>query len=148
MQEVAYNSLLVNRRKEIHEKIGRAIESLYRQRREEFFEMLAYHYSKSGNLNKAYEYLKASADKALRNDATFEAVRFYKEAMQVLSQLPLTDANKREQIDLVLSMQVPWRRIGYSEDYLPTLRRREAFAEELGDEKKRVHIRSIKVTIM
>jgi class 3 adenylate cyclase/tetratricopeptide (TPR) repeat protein len=143
VQEVAYNSLLVNRRKEIHEKIGRAIESLYAQRLEEFYEMLAYHYSKSGNLNKAYEYLKASADKALRNDATFEAVRFYKEAMQVLSQLPRTDANEREQIDLVLYMQVPWRRIGYSEDYLPMLQKAEAFAEELGDEKKRVHIRSI-----
>ena len=59
VQEVAYNSLLINRRKEIHEKIGRAIESLYPQRLEEFCEMLAYHYSKSGNLNKAYEYLKA-----------------------------------------------------------------------------------------
>ena len=56
VQEVAYNSLLLNRRKEIHEKIGRAIESLYPQRLEEFCEMLAYHYSKSGNLPKAYEY--------------------------------------------------------------------------------------------
>ena len=88
VQEVAYNSLLINRRKEIHEKIGRAIESLYPQRLEEFCEMLAYHYSKSGNLAKAYEYLKESAKKAVRNDALFEAVRFYKEAMEVLSQLP------------------------------------------------------------
>ena len=115
VQEVAYNSLLINRRKEIHEKIGRAIESLYPQRLEEFCEMLAYHYSKSGNLAKAYEYLKESAEKAVRSDATFEAVRFYKEAMEVLSQLPQTDENKREQIELVLAMQVPVRRIGYSE---------------------------------
>ena len=46
------------------------------------------------------------------SDALFEAVRFYKEAMEVLSQLPQTDENKREQIDLVLAMQVPVRRIG------------------------------------
>ena len=143
VQEVAYNSLLINRRKEIHEKIGRAIESLYPQRLEEFCEMLAYHYSKSGNLAKAYEYLKESAKKAVRNDATFEAVRFYKEAMEVLSQLPQTDENKREQIELVLAMQGPWRRIGYSEDYLPMLQKAEALAEELGDDKKRLHIRSI-----
>jgi hypothetical protein len=44
-QEVAYNSLLQKRRKEIHEKIGRAIEELYAERIEEFYEMLAYHYS-------------------------------------------------------------------------------------------------------
>ena len=42
-QEVAYNSLLVKRRNEIHEKIGGAIEELYPERLEEFYEMLAYH---------------------------------------------------------------------------------------------------------
>ena len=78
----------------------------------------------------------------------FEAVRFYKEAMEVLSQLPPTDENKREQIDLVLSMQMPWRRIGFSEDYLPMLQKAEALAEELGDDKKRVHIRSILGTLL
>ncbi|MBI4963824.1 MAG: AAA family ATPase [Desulfomonile tiedjei] len=143
VQEVAYNSLLINRRKEIHERIGRAIESLYPQRLEEFCEMLAYHYSKSGNAAKAYEYLKASAEKTLRNDAAFEAVRFYKEAMEVLSHLPPTDENKKEQIDLVLAMQMPWRRIGYSEDYLPMLQKAEAMAEELGDERERQQIRSV-----
>jgi class 3 adenylate cyclase/tetratricopeptide (TPR) repeat protein len=143
VQEVAYNSLLINRRKEIHEKIGGAIESLYPQRLEEFCEMLAYHYSKSGNLSKAYEYLKQSAEKAVRSDALFEGVRFYKEAVEVLSQLLLTDENKKEQIDLVLAMQVPVRRMGYAGvDYLPMLQKAEALAEELGDDRKRLQIRS------
>ena len=143
VQEVAYNSLLIQRRKEIHEKIGRAIEQLYPERLEEFCEMLAYHYSKSGNPAKAYEYLKKSAEKAVRNDAVVEAVRFYREAMEVLCQLPPTEENQREQIGLVLSMQIPWRRIGYSEDYLPLLQKAEALAEELGDDKKSVHLRSV-----
>jgi class 3 adenylate cyclase/tetratricopeptide (TPR) repeat protein len=142
VQEVAYNSLLINRRKEIHEKIGRAIESLYPQRLEEFCEMLAYHYSKSGNVSKAYDYLKESAEKAVRKDALFEGIRFYNEAMQILYQLRQTGENKREQIALVLSMQGPWRRIGYSEDYLPMLQKAEALAEELGDNKKKLKIRS------
>jgi class 3 adenylate cyclase/tetratricopeptide (TPR) repeat protein len=142
VQEVAYNSLLINRRKEIHEKIGKAIEALYPNRLEEFCEMLAYHYSKSRNLAKAYEYLKASAEKALRNDALFETLRFYKDAIQMLSQMPLTDGSKGEEIELVLAMHAPWRRIGYSQDYLPMLQRAEALAEELGDDKKRALIRS------
>ncbi len=143
VQEVAYNSILINRRKEIHEKIGRAIETLYPTRLEEFYEMLAYHYSKSRNLTKAYEYLKSSAEKAVLNDATFEAVRFYKEAMEVLSHLPQADENKREQIDLVLAMQTPWRRIGISADYLPMLQKAETLAEELGDDNNSLHVRSI-----
>ena len=143
VQEVAYNSLLIQRRKEIHEKIGRAIEQLYPERLEEFCEMLAYHYSKSGDPAKAYEYLKKSAEKAVRNDAVVEAVRFYREAMEVLGQLPPTEENQREQIELVLSMQIPWRRVGYSEDYLPLLQKAEALAEALGDDKKSVQIRSV-----
>ena len=142
VQEVAYNSLLINRRKEIHEKIGQAIESLHAQRLEEFYEMLAYHYSKSGNLPKAYEYLKQAAGKAVQKDAPFEGLRLYKEAMGVLLKLPPTDENKKEQIELVLSMASPERRIGYSEDYLPWLQKAEALAEELGDIRKRLTIRS------
>ena len=52
-QEVAYDSLLLKRRKEIHTRIGRAIEELYAERLEEFYEMLAYHYSRSDSLEKA-----------------------------------------------------------------------------------------------
>jgi tetratricopeptide (TPR) repeat protein len=143
VQEVAYNSLLIQRRKEIHEKIGRAIEQLYPERLEEFCDMLAYHYSKSGNAVKGYEYLKRSAEKAIRNDAVFEALRFYREALEVLSQLPPSEENQREQIGLVLSMESPWRRVGFAEEYLPLLQKAEGLAEELGDEKKRVHIRSV-----
>ena len=54
-QEVAYNSLLLKRRKEIHEKIGRAIEQIYPDRLEEFYEMLALHYGQSENRGKAFE---------------------------------------------------------------------------------------------
>ncbi len=142
-QEVAYNSLLLKRRKEIHARIGRAIESLYPDRLEEFYEVLAYHYSKSGNPEKACRYLKESAEKAVRNDALFEGVRFYKEAIEVLSRLTQTDETKREQIELVLSMRVPAGRTGFSErGYLSLLQKAEALAEEVGDDKQKLRVRS------
>ncbi len=143
VQEVAYNSLLINRRKEIHEKIGRAIEQLYPARLEEFCEMLAYHYSKSVNLSKAYEYLKQAAGKAFRKDALFESLRLYKEAMKAILKLPPTEENRKEQIALVLTMSPPMSRIGYTEDYLPWLQKAEALAEELEDDRSRLSIRSL-----
>jgi class 3 adenylate cyclase/tetratricopeptide (TPR) repeat protein len=144
VQEVAYNSLLINRRKEIHGKIGLAIENLYPTRLEEFCEMLAYHYSRSANLAKASQYLKASAEKAFRNDAPLESIRFYKEAIQALSQMEQTDENKRKRIELALSMSTPVRRLGWSvNDYLPMLQEAEALAQELGDDKRRLRVRSI-----
>jgi predicted ATPase len=92
VQEVAYNSLLINRRKEIHEKIGQAIESLHPHRLEEFYEVLAYHYSRSENMLKAYEYLNLAAKKAFGKDALIEAVRFYKEAMAWVSAMKTHDS--------------------------------------------------------
>ncbi len=61
-QEVAYSSLLAKRRKEIHKKIGKAIEEIYAERLEEFYEMLAYHFDKGQVWGSAVEYgIKAGA---------------------------------------------------------------------------------------
>jgi predicted ATPase len=106
-QEVAYNSLLIQRRKEIHEKIGRAIEEIYQNRLEEFYEMLAYHYAKSDNSEKAYQYLKLSGKKATRNYANWEALRFCRDAIDVLDRMPSTESNMREGIQIRLSQAMP-----------------------------------------
>ncbi|MBA7690170.1 hypothetical protein ES703_98694 [subsurface metagenome] len=134
-QEVAYNSLLLKRRKEIHERIGKAIEELYPDRLEEFYEMLAHHYSRSENSEKAYHYLKLSGDKALRSYSTWEAFRFYKEAINVLNKLPETEGNKRRGIEVCLLMVLPTMALGYPEDSLQILQEGEKLSRELGDER-------------
>ena len=45
-QEVAYGSLLITKRKELHQRIGDAIEQIYPERLAEFYEVLAEHFSK------------------------------------------------------------------------------------------------------
>jgi len=65
-QEVAYGSLLARRKREIHEKIGAAIEQIYSERIDEYYEMLSYHFLKSENYEKAYHYFKLSGQKADR----------------------------------------------------------------------------------
>jgi len=56
-QEVAYTSLLQERRKGLHERTAQAIEVLFHSRLEDHYGDLAYHYSRSGNTQKAVEYL-------------------------------------------------------------------------------------------
>jgi predicted ATPase len=60
-QEVAYNSVLTERRKSLHERAGRGIESLYGSRLEDHFDELAHHYSRSDNAPKAVEYLRLAS---------------------------------------------------------------------------------------
>jgi class 3 adenylate cyclase/tetratricopeptide (TPR) repeat protein len=142
-QEVAYNSLLQKRRKEIHEKIGRAIEEIYPDRLEEFYEMLAYHYSKSENAEKAYQYLKLSGNKATKNYSNSEAMRFYKEALDVLTSIPDTEENKKGQIEVRLLIAAPMLNLGFPEDSLEILQEGGKFSRELGDKKSLVHFLSL-----
>jgi tetratricopeptide (TPR) repeat protein len=130
-QEVAYNSLLLARRKEIHEKIGNAIEELYPHRLEEFYEMLAYHYSRSDNNNKAYHYLKLSGDKTRAGYANWEALRFYGEAIDILDQMPSTEANRREGIEARLSLAMPAMLLSYPEDTINVLKEGINLANEV-----------------
>jgi len=134
-QEVAYNSLLLKRRKEIHEKIGGAIEEIYPNRLEEFYEMLAYHYSKSENLDKACQYLKVSGNKAMRSYSNLEAFHFYKDAVGILKQKPETVQNKKECLEVILLTAVPMRLLGYPEDSLKVLEEAERLCKEVGDKK-------------
>ncbi|MFW9917851.1 MAG: tetratricopeptide repeat protein, partial [Candidatus Thorarchaeota archaeon] len=89
-QEVAYNSLLHKKRKEIHGKIGRAIEQLYAERLEEFYEMLSYHFVLGEDWKKAFLYLFKSAEKARRAYANHEAVTFYTHAIEVSDRISPT----------------------------------------------------------
>jgi class 3 adenylate cyclase/tetratricopeptide (TPR) repeat protein len=134
-QEVAYNSLLLKRRRKIHETIGQAIEDLYPQRLEEFCEILAHHYSRSENWKKAYQYLKSSGDKATRNYSLSEAFRFYKEAMNALNRLPDTKDNKQRGIAVRLSALSPILNLVYPEDSLQILQDGANLSSELGDPK-------------
>ena len=56
-QEVAYNSVLIERRKALHEQIAQAIEQLFHDRLEEHYSALAHHYQRSGNTEKAIKYI-------------------------------------------------------------------------------------------
>jgi len=135
IQEVAYNSLLLKRRKAIHERIGHAIEELYPDRLEEFYEMLAYHYTKSDNQEKAYHYLKLSGNKAMKGCSNQEALLFYKDAIAILRRKPQTTENKRELLDVILLMGLPAHYLNYPGDSLSVLEEGVRLCEELGDRR-------------
>ncbi len=134
-QEVAYNSLLLKRRKEIHARIGRAIEELYAERLEEFYEMLAYHYSRSDSLEKACRYSRLSGEKAEGNYSHREACDFYKGAIDLLNKLPETAENKKEKMEILYLMGPPLMFLDYPEGTLGLFQQGERLSKELGDER-------------
>jgi class 3 adenylate cyclase/tetratricopeptide (TPR) repeat protein len=76
-QEVTYASLLVQRRRELHRRIGLAVEDLYADRLAEHYEILAHHFDKAEVWGKALDYYLKAADKAARAFATRDALVLY-----------------------------------------------------------------------
>jgi tetratricopeptide (TPR) repeat protein len=85
--DVAYNSLLVQRRKELHGLVGLAIEELYTERLAEQYEVLGHHFSKAEEWAKALDYLLRAAEKATKAFAIREAIAMYDQALEAAARL-------------------------------------------------------------
>jgi class 3 adenylate cyclase/tetratricopeptide (TPR) repeat protein len=92
--EVAYNSLLFQRRKELHHMIGLAIEDLYASRLAEHYEVLAHHFSKAEEWSKALDYLLEAAGKAAKAFTIREAIALYDQALAAATKLGDTIQSK------------------------------------------------------
>jgi tetratricopeptide (TPR) repeat protein len=86
-QDVAYRSLLVQRRRELHGLIAAAIEELYADRLTEHYEILAHHFSQAENWRRAFDYLLKAAEKAAAAFALRDALALYDQALAVADRL-------------------------------------------------------------
>jgi len=85
-QEAAYESILVQKRKELHLQVADSIEKVFREKLHEFYGMLAYHYSKGDDLDKAEEYMLKAGEEALKSSASSEALNYYQEALKLFTE--------------------------------------------------------------
>lgn len=83
VQQTVYSMLLVKKRKELHLKVARAIEKVFRDRLPEFFGTLAFHYSLAEELDETEKYLILAGERALKSSASSEALNYYKDAMAI-----------------------------------------------------------------
>ncbi len=132
-QEVAYNTLLHKRRRETHEKIGKAMEQIYADRLEEFYEILAYHSMQGEDWQRAYRYNLQAGLKALSLSVYEEAQRYFEAALSALQKLPDTRARIEQEIDLRFNMRSSLFPLGRHDDWADHVRAGEALAKEIGD---------------
>ncbi|TFH22471.1 MAG: tetratricopeptide repeat protein, partial [Myxococcales bacterium] len=85
--EVAYQSVLMQRRKVLHAAVGTAIEDLYQDRISEHYEALAHHFTLAESWPKALEYLELAADKSFKAYANQAAVVLLRRALEVCDRL-------------------------------------------------------------
>ena len=88
--EVAYASVLQERRRTLHARIVDAIEALYPERLTEQVERLAHHAFRGEVWRNAATYLRQAGDKAAARAAHREAVGLFEHAVSSLGKLPET----------------------------------------------------------
>ncbi|WP_369719739.1 adenylate/guanylate cyclase domain-containing protein [Bradyrhizobium sp. LLZ17] len=87
IQEVAYRSLLQERRSDLHSRVAKAIEIIFRDRAEQMASLLAYHLEHAGENLKAAQQNMRYAVWVGTND-TSQALRSWKKVRELLSGLP------------------------------------------------------------
>jgi tetratricopeptide (TPR) repeat protein len=103
-QEVAYNSVLGDRRKLLHERAGAAMEALYADRLEDHLSELARHYERSGNITKAVEYLGRAGHQAISRASHAEAITLFTSALELIKTLPATPGRLKKELTLKLGL--------------------------------------------
>jgi predicted ATPase len=104
-QQVADNSLLVERRRAIHEKTANAIEALFSGRLEDHYTELAYHFLRSADTAEAIRYAQLAAEQAVNRAVYSEASNLIESSLRLLDRLP--EGSERIRREFALEEQWP-----------------------------------------
>ena len=132
-QEVTYETLLKQKRKELHSLVAQAIEELYADRLEEFYEMLAFHYWRAEVWSCAYRYNREAGLKAQSLSAYIETLSYLEAALEALKNLPRTRNHFEQEIDLRFNIRSALFPLGKHEDWADHIRKAELRAREISD---------------
>jgi len=135
-QEVAYNSILSDRRKALHERAGQALEVLFAPQLGDHLDGLARHYARSGNLEKAAEYLRLAGLRAASRSAFTQAITQLKEGLELLRKLPANHRTLGEELATHIGLTatlLDYQGPGFLAEVENSALRARAIAGELGD---------------
>jgi tetratricopeptide (TPR) repeat protein len=135
-QEVTYDTLLADRRADLHARIVDAVERASGDRPGEHVERLAYHAERGALWDKAATYLHQAAVKDSARSANREAVSHLEGALVALGHRPESRETLELAVDLRLDLQNALYPLGELARIVARLREAEALARTLGDERR------------
>ncbi len=102
--EVAYGSILGERRRLLHERAAQAIETIFRGRLHDYLTELADHHERSGNASESVRYLALAAGQAARRLAYPEAIEHLRTGLKLLDTLPENEARDRREVEMLTAL--------------------------------------------
>jgi class 3 adenylate cyclase/tetratricopeptide (TPR) repeat protein len=137
--EVAYASLLGERRRQLHAEIVGALERLYADRLGEHVELLAHHATRGELRDRAVRYVRLAGAKAVARSANREAVGLFEQALGLLEALPATEETLSASLDTRIDLGPALIAVhGASSPQVETsYRRARELVDRLGDASRR-----------
>jgi class 3 adenylate cyclase len=134
--DVAYGSLLQERRRALHTKIVETIEALHPERLTEHLERLADHAFRGEIWEKAVTYLRQAGAKAFARSAHRESAACLEQALAALAHLPEAHETQEQAIDLRIELRHALWPLGEVGRILDHPQRAETLAERLADHRR------------
>jgi class 3 adenylate cyclase/predicted ATPase len=107
VQDAAYSTLLREPRRALHARIAEALESQFAELAEAQPELLAYHCTEAGLVEKAATLWGKAGQRSLERSALIEAIAQLTHALDQITTLPATPARRRDEINLQVALITP-----------------------------------------
>ncbi len=134
--EVAYASVLADRRHALHALIVEALEVMSPGATGEHVEKLAHHAERAELWDKAQVYLRQAGARAVGKAALRESAAYFERALQALDRLPRSRESIEQAIDVHFDLRNSLVHLGGRGRLLEQLAQAEALAEGLGDRRR------------
>jgi class 3 adenylate cyclase/tetratricopeptide (TPR) repeat protein len=134
--EVAYGSLLQERRRVLHARIVEALEALAADRLADQVDRLAHHAYRGAVWDKALTYCRLAGARAMASSAMREAVLCFEQALEALQHIPESRDTKGQGLDLRFDLRGALLTLGEYGRIFDTLREAESLAEALDDPRR------------
>jgi class 3 adenylate cyclase/tetratricopeptide (TPR) repeat protein len=134
--EVAYASLVHERRRQLHARALWAMERLFAHRVTDHVDALARHALSGEVWDRAVDHLRGAGARAYRRGALRKALDRYEQALELLPRLPAGDDNTRRGIDVRLDLHAPLFSLGQIPRLITLHEEAARAAAELPDEPR------------
>jgi class 3 adenylate cyclase/tetratricopeptide (TPR) repeat protein len=138
--EVAYGSLLQERRKALHARIMEAIERLHADRLAEHVERLAHHALRAERWPEAIDYARSAGRKALGRSAYREALSWFEQALDGLRGVPESRNTQELGLDLRLELHIALASLAMYGRALEYMREAVEIVGALGDRRRQAGV--------
>jgi predicted ATPase len=131
IQETIYHNMLRRHRTQMHRAVAEALERLYGESLDGYYEQLAHHFEQAGVVEQAIEYQLKAGEKARRTYLHEAALTYFQQALAHLEGSPLGEAHRERMLAVLHELGMVLRLLDRLADAESCLRRAIALGHEL-----------------